>query len=73
MLEEDIRQFFSSHSLNLVRVKLLLNASGASKGSGILEFENAKDADTAFQTLNGIEYDASKRKLILEQAEASVF
>ena len=63
--EEDLNQLFKSYNLNVVKIKLLLNDKGQSKGAGYVEFVTPEDADFAFKEMNGIEYDQSKRKLTL--------
>jgi RNA recognition motif-containing protein len=64
-----LKHFFGAYNLNVAKVKLLMNAQGQSKGSGIVEFNNALDADFAVKELNGTEIDSSKRKIIIEAAK----
>ena len=64
-----MKHFFGTYNLSVNKVRLLMNAQGQSKGSGIVDFANAVDADFALKELNGVEVDASKRKMIIEAAK----
>ena len=55
--------------MKVVKIRLLKNGEGISKGSGMVEFDSAVDADFAYKELNGVEYDSSMRKLILEPSQ----
>lgn len=67
--EDDLKYFFETYNLTTAKIRLLMNAQGQSKGSGIVEFTNSIDADFAAKELNGVEYDTTKRKIIIEAAK----
>lgn len=42
--EDDLHQFFEGYKLKIVKMHLLKNEKGQSKGSGFVEFETLQDA-----------------------------
>jgi RNA recognition motif-containing protein len=65
--EDDLYEFFGEKSLNILKLNVLKNEKGQSKGSGFVEFENAKDANYAVNKLNGFNF--SGRAISLEFAK----
>lgn len=53
MREDDLREFFSDHNLQIAKLNILKNERGESKGTGFIEFKSAKDANYAVNKLNG--------------------
>lgn len=56
MREEDLHDFFGEHNLKVVKLNVLKNEKGQSKGSGFVEFQTAKDANYAVNKLNGFQF-----------------
>jgi RNA recognition motif-containing protein len=55
--------------LRVVKVKILLNGQGQSKGVGMVEFQTPQEAAYAVKELNGV--DCNQRKLMIAFANAS--
>lgn len=62
-----MEDFFQAENLRVKKVIILRNERGQSKGSGIVEFDNPKDADYAIKRLNGTEIE--RRAISIEYAK----
>jgi RNA recognition motif-containing protein len=51
--EEDLRDLFNDYNLKVVKLNILKNEKGQSKGTGFVEFESSKEATSAVNKLNG--------------------
>lgn len=68
MREEQLEDFFGEHHLKVVKLILLRNEKGQSKGSGIVEFESLRDAEYAVNKLHGS--DIERRQICIDYAKA---
>ena len=55
--EDDLHGLFQENNLHVVKLTILKNEKGQSKGSGFVEFESTKDAAYAVNKLNGFEFN----------------
>lgn len=67
--EDELVKFFETHELKPIKCRFLLGPNGQSKGAGIVEFESPSDAEYAVKSLNGKEYDNSRRKILIDFAK----
>ena len=53
--EEEVIEVFKQSKVNVVKLALLRDGSGRSKGYGYVEFATVEDANYALSSLNGME------------------
>jgi len=61
--EEDLADILWENSLRSIKVKLMKNERGLSKGYGYVDFESYEEMQKAIKALNGRDVDGSGRKL----------
>jgi RNA recognition motif-containing protein len=63
--EAFMKRYFELQGLSIAKVKVHRDALQVPTGNGYVEFTDTKDADYAFNVLNGTIYDDKKTKLRL--------
>jgi len=52
-----MKEFFHSNKVRAIKVVIMKNERGESRGSGIVEFSSNQDADYVVKQLNGVSID----------------
>ena len=63
-----MKQVFEQHNLKVLKVRLLLNERGQSKGTGFAEFESPEDAEYAVNEISGLDLDGTNRNICIAYA-----
>lgn len=69
--DHELTEFFRQCKLRVVKIKILLNGQGQSKGVGMVEFQTPQEASYAVKELNGVDYNGAGRKLQIALATTS--
>jgi RNA recognition motif-containing protein len=64
--QEQIEKYFCDQNLKVKSIKISVDGLGNSNGEGVIEFEQAADADYAMNVLNKMPYDEEKTVMMLE-------
>lgn len=64
-----MKDFFQSNKVRAVKVVLMKNERGQSKGTAIIEFSSAQDAEYVVKSLNGV--DLENRQVYFEYLKQS--
>lgn len=68
--EEDLKSWFSAHSVRPAGVAIVKHrVTGKSRGFGFADFDEPSEAESAVNTLNGIEFDGRRLMLSIAHSE----
>lgn len=55
--EEMLKDFLQQNKARAIKIVLMRNETGQSKGVGIIEFSSSQDAEYVVKALNGVDFE----------------